>query len=135
LGAGFNALTRAYDCKGQGVTKALDDVFADPNKKAFKDAKANNLFGQVQNVNGNWKDLLIAYSQAGVNVVGKEYIAWYYYLQELGTGPNGLSQNIYDIAQQRLNSLNGDVGVTTTTHGGDHKINRTPTTIDSPCPP
>ena len=136
MGGGFIPLSRKFDCKGQGVTKELDKVFADPNKQAFKDAKDNNYFGEpyVQNDEGNWKDLLLAYVLAGVKVVGIEFAAWREYLQLLGTGPAG-AQVIYEIAQKRYNDLINDVGVTTTTHGGDHKVNKTATTIDSPCPP
>jgi hypothetical protein len=124
-----------YDCKGEGVTKELDKVFADPNKQAFKDAQANNHFDIVKNVAGNWKDLLVAYGQAGVKVKGKEFDVWCAYLEDLGDGPNGSPQNIVDIAQIRLNALNSGTGVSTTTHGGDHNVNKTATQIDSPCPP
>jgi hypothetical protein len=125
----------SYDCKGQHVAKALDHVFADPTSKAFQDAQANNHFDLVQNAAGNWKDLLIAYGQAGVKVTGKEFNVWCAYLEELGDGPNGSPQNIFDIAQTRLNALNTGTGVSTTTHQGGHKVNKTATTIDSPCPP
>jgi hypothetical protein len=136
MGAGFHPLSRKFDCKGQGVTKELDKVFADNKKSEFQTAKDNNYFGEpyVQNVEGNWKDLLIAYLQAGVTVKGKEFVAWREYLELLGTGPAG-AQVIYELAQARLVALTGDVGVTTTTHSGDHKVNKTSTSIDSPCPP
>src|SRR5207244_2705104 len=109
MGAGFDRIAGkyTYHCKGEGVTKELDKVFADPNKQAFKDAQANNHFDIVQqNDAGNWKDLLIAYGQAGVKVKGKEFDVWCQYLQDLGTGPNGSPQNIYNIAQIRWNALN-----------------------------
>jgi len=124
-------------CNGQTVTNQLNQVFKIPGTPQYQQAQANKgSFGNIQNVQDNWKDLIIAYLMAGVDV-GKEWPAWCAYLQLLGAGPTGTQgpQNIYDIAQTRFQALNGSVGIDTTTHGGGGPVHTTPNTIDSPCPP
>jgi hypothetical protein len=144
MGAGF-AKTKMIVCTGQLVTNKLDQVFKDPGSSGhpnpkYQFAKDNNTFDRVQqNVQDNWKDLLIAYVVAGVDV-GNEWPAWAAYLEALGTGPQG-PQNIYLIAQTRWSALNGNQGVQTKTHGGGGPVQKLPAsggnpiTIDSPCPP
>jgi hypothetical protein len=127
-----------YNCGGEKITKALNDVFQNKNSNEFKEAQLHNHFDIVQqNDPNNWKDLLTAYGQAGVKVKGAEFNVWCQYLQDLGTGPNGSPKNIWDIAQTRMKALNSDKGYKTKTHGTDHKvkIDDTAAEIDSPCPP
>jgi hypothetical protein len=134
MGGGFDRKTRVIDCLGQQVTNTLNQVFRNPGTPKYQYAQANNTFDTVlPNVQGNWKDLIIAYVVAGVDV-GNEWPAWVAYLETLGTAAQG-PQNIYDIAQTRYNALRNNLGVTTTTHGGGGPVHATPTTINSPCPP
>ncbi len=142
MGGAFDFRTKKFDCNGQAVIVRLNQVFRDPNSRKYKLAQDNNTFGDVQNVEGNWKDLLIAYLRAGVDV-GDEFPAWVAYLEELGAGPTGTQgpQNIYNIAQTRFLALSGSVGMDTNTQGGGgpvrthHGSGASPSTIDSPCPP
>jgi hypothetical protein len=140
MGAGFNLKTRAIDCNGQLITAKLNQVFKTPGTRKFKDAQDNNTFGTIQNVQDNWKDLLIAYLRAGVDV-GDEFPAWVEYLQRLGAGATGTQgpQSIYDIAQVRYNALTANggtgIGVDTSTGPSGGPVHTTPNTIVSPCPP
>lgn len=139
MGGSFDARTRVILCNGQGVTNKLNQVFRNPATPQYQKAQANNTFGNIQNVQGNWKDLIIAYLTAGVDV-GGEWPAWCAYLEQLGAGPQG-AQNIYLIAQARNTALTGNVGMDTTTHGGGGPVHTIPgsgsqpSMIDSPCPP
>jgi hypothetical protein len=136
MGAGFDAKTRMINCSGQLITTKLNQVFGQPNSAPYRYARSHNTFGGIQNVQGNWKDLIIAYLRAGVDV-GDEWPAWCAYLEQLGAGATGTQgpQNIYDIAQTRNTALTGNVGIDTTTHGSGGPVHTTPTTIVSPCPP
>jgi hypothetical protein len=132
MGGGFDAKTRMIDCTGQLVTKELDHVFQDPKNPRFQHAQRHNNFDRVlPNAQGNWKDLIIAYVVAGVDVK-VEWPAWCEYLEQLGTKD---PQNIYKIAQARLTALNTTAGMNTITHRGGGPVITTATTIDSPCPP
>jgi hypothetical protein len=136
MGAGFDRKTRMINCNGQGVTNKLNQVFRNPGTPQYQYAQANNTFGAIQNVQDNYKDLIIAYVVAGVDA-GKEWPAWCAYLEQLGAGATGTQgpQNIYDIAQTRDTALNGNTGIDTKTQGGGGPVHTTPSTIDSPCPP
>lgn len=137
MGAGFNPLTKVFDCTGQQVVNKLNQIFRNPGNPVnpnpkFQYAQSNNTFDRVlPNVQDNWKDLLIAYVVAGVDV-GNEWPAWAAYLEALGTGPQG-PQNIYAIAQMRFNALNNNQGIDTKTHAGG-PVQTSPGTINSPCP-
>jgi hypothetical protein len=134
MGAGFDTKRRMILCSGQGITNQLNQVFRNPGTPQYQYAQNNNTFDKIPNAQGNWKDLIIAYLMAGVDV-GKEWPAWCAYLELLGTGPQGSPQNIYDIAQTRFTALKGNVGIDTTTRGGGGPVHTTPSTIVSPCPP
>ena len=142
MGGGFNPKTRMLLCDGQLVTAKLNQVFRNPGSRKYKQAQDSNTFGKIQNVEGNWKDLLIAYLYAGVDV-GDEFPAWVAYLEQLGAGATGTqgTDNIYLIAQARNTALVGNVGMDTNTRGGGGPVHTrpgsgsNPTTIDSPCPP
>jgi hypothetical protein len=142
MGGAFDVKNRMILCDGQGVTIRLNQVFRNPGSRKYKQAQDSNTFGNIQNVEGNWKDLLIAYLYAGVDV-GDEFPAWVAYLESLGAGATGTQGplNIYLIAQARNAALTGNVGMDTTTNpsGGPvhtrHGSGAQPTTIDSPCPP
>jgi hypothetical protein len=131
-------------CDGQAVTIRLNQVFRNPASRKYKQAQDSNTFGKILNVEGNWKDLLIAYLYAGVDV-GDEFPAWVAYLEALGAGATGTQgpQNIYDIAQARNTALTATPpqGMETNTRGGGGGVHTrpgsgaNPTTIDSPCPP
>src|SRR5438477_11649245 len=106
MGAGFDPKTKAIDCAGQQVTNQLNQVFRTPGTPKYRQAQAHNTFGDIRNVEGNWKDLLIAYLRVGVDV-DNEFPAWVAYLEALGAGATGTQgpQNIYDIAQARNTAL------------------------------
>ncbi len=143
MGGGFTR-TRAITCTGQQITARLNQVFRTPGTPQYQAAEANNTFGAIQNVQGNWKDLIIAYLRAGVDV-GNEFPAWVAYLEILGAGATGTQgpQNIYDIAQTRNTALTTKPpqGIDTNTHPGGGPVRTAPAaggnpaTIDSPCPP
>jgi hypothetical protein len=131
MGAGFSRIAAIIDCKGQSVTAKLDQVFKNPGTAKYNYAQTNNTFGTVPNAQNNWKDLIIAYVVAGVDI-GDEGHAWVFYLQQLDP------QYIYNIAQARFTALQTNAGVTTTTHDpnkGGHAPIITAGSIDSPCPP
>jgi hypothetical protein len=142
MGAGFDRKRMNYDCGGQLVTAKLNQVFRNPTSSKYKQARDHNTFGKIQNVQDNWKDLIIAYLVAGVDV-GDEFPAWVTYLEALGAGATGTQGplNIYLIAQARYTALTGDVGMDTKTNGNGGPVHTTPgsggnpTVIDSPCPP
>jgi hypothetical protein len=140
MGAGFSAKLRNYDCGGQQVTNKLDQVFRNPGPSGnpnpkFKFAKDHNNFDKVPvNKKDNWKDLLIAYLKAGVDV-GNELPAWVSYLEDLGAGEDGDPgpQQISLIAGIRYNALITNTGIETKTHRSGH-VETPPGVIDSPCP-
>ena len=136
MGGAFIPKTGEILCDGQLVTAKLNQVFKNPGTRKYKQAQDNNTFGAIKDVEGNWKDLLIAYLSAGVDV-GDEFPAWVRYLQLLGAGATGTQgpKNIFLIAQTRYNALNSNVGMDTNTRGGGGPVHTTPNTIDSPCPP
>jgi hypothetical protein len=145
MGAGFSPKTNMIEYNGQQVTIKLDQVFRNPGTPRYQKAQAaSQYFGNVKNEKDNWKDLLIAYLRAGVDV-GNEFPAWCEYLSQLGAGNTGTQgpQNIYDIAQARFNALthNPPQGMQTRTHGGGGPVHTqpgsgaNPADIDSPCPP
>ena|ERR1700761_5811778 len=133
MGGDFDPKIRMFLCNGQGVTNKLNQVFRNPGTPRYQYAQAHNTFGNIQNVQGNWKDLIIAYVSAGVDV-GNEGHAWCAYLEQLGAGTQG-AQNIYDIAQTRDTALRNNTGIDTKTHGGGGGVQTPPGIIDSPCPP
>jgi hypothetical protein len=134
MGGAFDPKTRVIDCSGQQVTAKLNQVFRNPGTREYQYAQAHNTFDKVrENVPGNWQDLLNAYKTAGVDV-GTEWAAWSFYLETLGTGPQG-PQNISLIAQTRYSALTSNEGIDTITHGGGGPVRVTRGTIDSPCPP
>ena len=140
MGGAFDPKTKVFLCNGQGITNELDKVFRNPADSKYKRARRNNSFDRVlPDAQDNWKDLIIAYAVAGVDV-GDEWAAWCAYLEALGRGPQG-PQNIYLIAQTRFNALRDNKGIETKTHGGGSPVHTTPgsggnpITIDSPCPP
>jgi hypothetical protein len=130
-------------CDGQDIIDKLNDVFGDPTKQQYKDAKSNNTFDKVKNGKDNYRALIAAYVEAGVDVPAR----WGAYLRKLGKSAQG-QQDIYDIAQTRYKALKkGDVpmqtsnhGVTDMPHGGKHVKKHDgsgaadPSTIDSPFP-
>ncbi len=145
MGGFFDIKTRTINCNGQTVTAKLNQVFKNPSTQAYKRAQANNTFGNIQNVKDNWKDLIIAYLVAGVDV-GDEWPAWCTYLEQLGAGATGTQgpTNIWLIAQARNSALTATPpqGMDTSTNGNGGPVHTTPgsgpnpvTTIDSPCPP
>ena len=144
MGAGFDLKTRVIMCNGQQVTAKLNQVFRNPGTPQYQQAQANNTFGAIQNVQDNWKDLIIAYLRAGVDV-GNEFPACVAYLETLGAGATGTQGplNIYNIAQARNTALtaNPPQGMDTTTNGNGGPVHThpgsgaNPATIDSPCPP
>jgi hypothetical protein len=140
MGGAFDLKTKAILCNGELVTHKLNQVFRHPSSAKYQNAQKYNTFDRVlPDAQDNWKDLIIAYVVAGVDV-GNEWPAWCTYLEQLGTAPQG-PLNIYNIAQARYTALIGNVGMDTSTHGGGgnvhthHGSGASPTTIDSPCPP
>jgi hypothetical protein len=141
MGGSFDIKTRLIDCGGQQVTNKLNQVFRNPGTPPYQQALgAIDLFKTIAQQNpyqDNWKDLLVAYLVAGVDV-DKEFPAWIFYLQAVG------SQNITAIAKARFDALNSNQGMVTHTHGGGGRVNTTPgngsgpssqpADIDSPCP-
>lgn len=133
MGSGFNRITRVIACQGQGVTAKLDQVFKNPGTAKYQYAQTNNSFDTVTNTPGNWKDLIIAYVVAGVDIDNEGH-AWVGYLQQLGANP----QYIFNIAQSRFTALNNGTGIATKTHDPNvsgHAPIIGAGSIDSPCPP
>ena len=127
---------------GDDVLGELDRVFLDPTSAAYDYARQNNTFNTVGNGQDNYRALIAAYVEAGVDVCGP----WGAYLRRLGRNPQG-RQDIHDIAQTRYQALVSGVpmqtsthGVGDTSHGGHHVKKHTgsgaadPSTIDSPFP-
>jgi hypothetical protein len=125
-------------CDGDDVLVELNGAFGDPYSNRYKYAQSHNDFGKIQNVAGNYKALIDAYTAAGVPVSPR----WAAYLRLLGTVGTQGPQNIYDIAQARYNALNNGVGMSTVVHvpkNGGHVhtppgAGIDPIIIDSPCP-
>ncbi len=143
MGGAFTANGVMPPCAGQDVLTELDNVFSDPTSDRYKYAKLNNIFDTVPNGNDNYRILISAYSEAGVDVCAR----WGAYLRKLGKNPQG-QQDIYDIAQTRYKALRNGVSIKTTTHpvsdmphGGAHvkkhdgSSTADPSTIDSPFDP
>jgi hypothetical protein len=139
MGGSFTETGMMPKCDGQDVLKELDNVFLDPASDRYDYAKQNNIFDTVQNGPNNYRTLISAYSEAGVDVCAR----WGAYLRKLGAGAQG-QQNIYDIAQTRYKALNMNVPMQTSVHdvphGGGHvkkhdgSGSHDPSTIDSPFP-
>ena len=130
-------------CDGQDVLSELDNVFSDPTSARYDYAKQNNIFDAVANGPNNYRALISAYVEAGVDVCAR----WGAYLRKLGTSPQG-QKDIYEIAQTRYKALKKGVPTLTTVHpagdiphGGAHvkkhdgSSNADPSTINSPFDP
>jgi hypothetical protein len=139
MGGGIIETEAMNKCDGQDVLKELDDVFSDTTSARYDYAKQNNIFDKVPNSANNYRVLIAAYSEAGVDVCAR----WGAYLRKLGTLPGG-QQDIYDIAQTRSKALKINVPIRTSVHdephGGKH-VNKhegsgrhDPSMIDSPFP-
>ena len=131
MGSGV-AKGEAVICDGDDVLVELNRVFGNPNSHRYKQAQANNQFGNVPNAADNYLKLVDAYRQAGLVVPA----GWEAYLRFLGAAD---PQNIYDIAQFRYKGLTQGKGMSTIIHNGGRV--RTfpgagiePDVIDSPCP-
>jgi hypothetical protein len=142
MGGSFDEHGHMIQCMGDDVLHKLNDVFENPNSHAYKTARANNIFGTVENKPGNYDDLVKAYKAAGVDV--KALGNWEAYLRLLGTAvsPAQGAQNIYDIAQVRYKALNANEGMSTIVHMPHHGghvhtepgSGNQPHLINSPCP-
>jgi hypothetical protein len=139
MGGDFVETGEMVICGGDDVLKELNDAFGDPTSAKYQYAQSNNTFGAIQNVAGNYKALIDAYTKAGVPVSAR----WGAYLRLLGTVGTQGPQNIYDIAQTRDNGLSQGVGMSTVVHvpkngGHVHAVHGrkggSPSSIDSPCP-
>lgn len=98
------------------VFKELRRVFGDPKSTAYAMAQSKkDLFEGISVGVGNWQDLVAAYKAAGITVGAP----WEFYLQNLGP------ENIFAIAQARLDGLTRGVAMKVRTHanGGAHKVN------------
>jgi hypothetical protein len=129
-------------CEGHDVLTELDAVFSDPASDRYQYAKKNNIFDTVENARDNFRALIAAYVEAGVDVCA----AWGAYLRKLGRSAQG-QQSIYDIAQTRYHALKHNVPMQLSVHspsdaphGGGHVKKHDgsgphdPSTIDSPFP-
>ena len=85
MGGFFDIKTKTITCNGEQVTAKLNQVFKNPGTSKYQQAQANNTFGAIANIQGNWKDLIIAYLVAGVDV-GNEWPAWCCLLGATGRG-------------------------------------------------
>jgi hypothetical protein len=126
-------------CPGDDVLQQLDDVFSDPGSDRYKYAKQNNTFDKVGGGANNYRQLISAYVEAGVDVCAR----WGAYLRILGGKPGG-QQDIKDIAEIRDDALKYDKPLKTTTHpvsNGAHvkkhkgSSKTDPSTLDSPFDP
>jgi hypothetical protein len=129
-------------CDGQDIIDMLNAVFGDPTKQQYQDAKNNNIFDKVKNEPDNYRALIAAYVEAGVDVPAR----WGAYLRKLGQSPQG-QHDIHKIAKTRDHALKHNLAmmtsmhdVTDLPHGGKH-VNEhdgsgaaDPSTIDSPFP-
>jgi hypothetical protein len=129
-------------CEGQDVLAELDNVFSDPTRERYKYAKQNNIFDTVHSGQHNYRALIAAYTEAGVDVCAR----WAAYLRKLGAGAQG-QQDIHEIAQTRYKALKSGVPMQTLIHdrsdgphGGGHvkkhdgSGGHDPSTINSPFP-
>jgi hypothetical protein len=142
MGGGFTETGAMKPCDGQDVLSELDAVFSDPASDRYDYAKKNNTFDTVLDEEDNYKALILAYVEAGVDVCAR----WGAYLRKLGRKPQG-QKDIFNIAQTRFNALNLNVPMKTTyhpvddaPHGGGHvkkhdgSGSHDPSKIDSPFP-
>jgi hypothetical protein len=140
----FSATGVLPKCEGHDVLAELDNVFADPTNPRYEYAKLNNSFDTVGNGPNNYRALISAYVDAGVDVCAR----WGAYLRMLGTNNPQGPQDIHDIAQTRYKALKKGVPIKTAVHdasnipqGGAHvkkhdgSSNADPSTIDSPFSP
>jgi hypothetical protein len=138
----FTETAAMNKCEGHDVLKELDAVFLDPASDRYQYAKKNNTFDKVENAQDNFRALISAYVEAGVDVCA----AWGVYLRKLGRSAQG-RQDIYDIAQTRYHALKHNVPMQTSVHsvsdaphGGAHvkkhdgSGTHDPSQIDSPFP-
>jgi hypothetical protein len=142
MGSGFDEAGRMAFCDGKDVLKRLNDVFGDPNSKAFQQAQAaKDEFAAVPNGDNNYLALIKAYNAAGVSVSVTD--PWGLYLKLLGTAQPQGPDNISAIAQIRYDGLNNSVAMETIVHmpkHGGHVHTRRgskaglSSQIDSPCP-
>jgi hypothetical protein len=118
-------------CDGSDVLSELNAVFNDPGSVRYRFAQANNTFGAIRNVPGNYRALIEAYRTAGVADIN----GWAAYLRRLGTGPTG-PENIYAIAQVRHQALSQGIATLTIIHedGGYVDTPEGLHVIDSPSP-
>jgi hypothetical protein len=99
-------------CDGKDVLKELNDAFGDYTSDRYKYAVQNNFFDKVLDAPGNYRTLISAYVEAGVDVCAR----WGAYLRKLGADAEG-QNDIYEIAQTRYKALiKGDVPMQTTSH-------------------
>jgi hypothetical protein len=134
-------------CDGDDVINTLNDAFEDPKSDSYKYAMKHNTFDSVLDEPGNYKALILAYVEAGVDVCAR----WGAYLRVLGGDADG-QHDIFVIAQTRYKALTNDVigpvpmqtskhDVTDKPHGGkrvqahDGSGPKDPSTIDSPFTP
>jgi hypothetical protein len=109
MGAGFTGLAGGtVPCQGTDVIAELNDVFSDPTSNRYKYAKANNSFGDIPKAKDNYKLLIAAYAEAGVNICP----GWGPYLRRLGRNNKG-QQDIVDIAKTRDYALQNDLPIIT----------------------
>ena len=142
MGGAVDGQGNMIECMGDDVLRKLNEVFGDKDSAEYKKAKDNNLFGKVENKQGNYNDLIAAYHAAGVNI--DDFGKWRLYLILLGkaVSPTQGAQNIYDIAQVRFKALNANEGMSTIVHvpiNGGHVHTQPgsgnqPHLINSPCP-
>jgi len=138
----FTEIGAMNKCEGHDVLRELDAVFLDPASERYHYAKQNNTFGRVENVEDNYRALISAYVEAGVDVCA----TWGAYLRKLGRSAQG-RQDIYNIAQTRYHGLRQNVPIQTSVHsvsdaphGGGHVKKHDgsgahdPSMIDSPFP-
>jgi hypothetical protein len=126
MGGGFTGSANAMNmCDGQDVLKELDAVFLDTDSDRYDYAKQNNTFDMVEDVEDNYRALISAYVEAGVDVCAR----WGAYLRKLGRSEQG-QKDIHRIAQTRYKALTHNVPVETTVHpvsdapnGGKHVKN------------
>ena len=72
MGGGFTGSANAMNmCDGQDVLKELDAVFFDTDSDRYDYAKQNNTFDMVEDVEDNYRALISAYVEAGVDVCAR----------------------------------------------------------------
>lgn len=92
--------TGMHPCTGDDVMRELNDVFGTPGSERYKYAMDHNSFDQVKNEPGNYRTLILAYVDAGVDVQAR----WGVYLRLLGANADGRS-DIHEIAKTRYKAL------------------------------